>query len=194
MPKGQPEIPAFERLFAARMRFERFAMLYVHDRTEAEDILMESYAYMWEHRNEIDFSGNVEAYMFNVIKHRCLDYLEHLSVRQKAETNIASDAAWELNTSIATLRAFDPSWLFDTEVRARVRQAVMQLPENTRRIFLMSHVEHKTYAEISQEVGLSVKSVEFHISKALRSLRQLLDDYLPVLGLLLAIYPEKIIA
>ena len=181
MQQEQDKIEIFEHLFKARKRFERFAMLYITDRDEVQDILMESYAYMWEHRAEIDFSGNVEAYMFNVVKHRCLDYLDHASVRQNAENSILTDAQWELDMSISTLRAFDPAWLYDSDVRRRIRQIVGRMPETTRRIFTMSRIEHKSYRQIAEEVGLSVKSVEFHVSRALKYLRENLGDYFLVI-------------
>ena len=50
------------------------------------------------------------------------------------------DARWELEMNIATLRAFDPMWLYDKDVRACIRQALDNLPGKTRRIFLMSRI------------------------------------------------------
>lgn len=178
-------IEVFERLFLARKRFERFALLYIPDASEVQDILMESYAYMWEHRASLDFTGNLEAYMFNVVKHKCLDWLSHLDVRRNAESRMADDARWELDMSIATLRAFDPGWLYDTDIRERISKSLASLPESTRRIFMMSRRENLTYRQIAEATGLSVKSVEFHISKALRTLRGDLGDYFIVLLILL---------
>ena len=87
---------------------------------------------------------------------------------------------------IATPKAFDPLWLYDSDVRACIKQALDSLPSKTRRIFLLSRIEHKTYREIAEIEGLSVKSVEFHVSKALKTLRADLGDYYIVLLLLLA--------
>lgn len=147
---------------------------------------MECYAYVWEHRGELDLTGNVEAYMFTMLKHKCLDYLTHQSRRQGVEEQLTSDAQWELDMSITTLRAFDPHWIYDKEVQERTNQAIAALPENTRRIFLMSRVEGMTYREIADSMGISVKTVEAHISKALKTLRVSLGDYFMVLVILLA--------
>lgn len=92
--------------------------------------------------------------------------------------------------SIATLRAFDPAWLYDEDIRRLVREAIGRLPEKTRRIFLMSRFENKTYGEIADEVGLSVKSIEFHMSKALRELRSDLGKYFSVMLVLLSWYRD----
>ncbi len=186
MSDSSTPLSVIERLFAARKRFERFALLYVRDGHAVQDILMECYAYVWEHRDEIDLSGNVEAYMFTMIKHKCLDHLLHLSRRQGVEEQLSSDARWELDMSITTLRAFDPLWIYDKEVRARIEKAIASLPENTRRIFVMNRIDGMTYREIAESLGISVKTVEAHISKALKTLRGSLGDYYMVLIFLLA--------
>ncbi len=186
MSDSSTPLSVIERLFAARKRFERFALLYVRDGHAVQDILMECYAYVWEHRDEIDLTGNVEAYMFTMIKHKCLDHLLHLSRRQGVEEQLSSDARWELDMSITTLRAFDPLWIYDKEVRARIEKAIASLPENTRRIFVMNRVDGMTYREIAESLGISVKTVEAHISKALKTLRGSLGDYYMVLIFLLA--------
>ncbi len=174
-----------ERLFLNRQRFERFAMLYVRSAAEAQDILMESYAYIWEHRDSIDLSENIEAYLFNVIKHKCLDWLDHQNVRRNAEQEILSDSQWELEMNISTLRAFDPAWLYDADIIAGIKAAVNDLPPTTRNIFVMSRVHNKTYRQIADELGVSVKTVEFHMGKALRQLRKRLGRFFPVLMILL---------
>ena len=178
-------IQVMEQLFLNRKRFERFAILYVRDSAEAQDILMESYAYIWEHRETLDPDINLESYMFSVIKHKCLDWLDHQSVRRNAENNILSDAQWELEMNISTLKAFDPSWMYDEDVIACIKNAVRRLPDTSRQIFILSRVHNKTYREIAQELGISIKTVEFHISKALRTLRDDLGKFYPVLILLL---------
>ncbi len=186
MSASNSPIEIIERLFSKRRQFERFAMLYIHNAHLVQDIVSESYTYIWEHRDSIDLDGNVEAYMFNVVKHRCLDHLSHELVRRNAEERMLDDARWQLEMDIATLKAFDPLWLYDSDVRACIKMALDRLPSKTRRIFLLSRIEHKTYREIAEIEGLSVKSVEFHVSKALKTLRSDLGDYYIVLLLLLA--------
>jgi RNA polymerase sigma factor (sigma-70 family) len=51
-------------------------------------------------------------------------------------------------------------------------QTVDRLPEKTRRVFLMSRVEHRTYREISEEVGVQIETVHYHMARALKALRE----------------------
>lgn len=173
-PKNTTSV--FLQLFEKRNRFERFAALYIHDAETVRDIVMDSYHYMWERRESLDMGGNVEAYMYSMVKNRCLDHLQRLTVRQSVEEKMMADAEWELQMNITTLKAFDPTWLYDSELTERIRQAVDRLPERTRLIFTMSRQREMTYAEIATELQVSVKTVEFHITRALRALRADLGD------------------
>lgn len=161
-----------EALFENRMKFERFAALYVHNNEVARDIMMDSFRYLVEHIDGIDTDRNIEGYMFRVVKNKCLDWLEHERVRQTAENAIRRDAEFEIEMRLATLRAFDPDWLYDQELRNRIYAAIDRLPEKTRRIFLMSRHDNMSYQEISELLDISVKTVEFHISKALAAIRR----------------------
>ena len=174
-----------EELFERRKRFERFAMLYVTDPETARDIMMDSFRYVWEHRHSIDTTGNVEAYMFCVVRNKCLDHLQREQTRRRTENDIQNDAEFEINMRIATLKAFNPQWLYDQDTRAQVAKALARLPEKTRRIFLMSRRDEMTYQQIADTLGVSVKTVEFHISKALKSLRTDLGPLMALLMLLL---------
>ena len=82
---------------------------------------------------------------------------------------------------ISSLEACEPETLFSNEVQELVNQALAKLPEKSRHIFIMSRYEEKNYQTIAKETTLSVKSIEFHISKALNLLRKELKDYLPCL-------------
>ena len=80
---------------------------------------------------------------------------------------------------ITTLEACDPEELFSSEAQRLIDETLESLPEKTRTIFIMSRYENKTHKEIAEHLGLSTKSIEFHISKALGVLRKRLKDYLP---------------
>ena len=98
-------------------------------------------------------------------------------MKQTVTEQILDDAQWELEMNIATLEAIDPNRIYEEEFQELVRHSLMRLPEKTRRIFMLSRMENKSYGEIAEVVGLSQKSVEFHMSKALRQLRHDLKDY-----------------
>jgi RNA polymerase sigma-70 factor (ECF subfamily) len=167
-------------------RFVRFAYSYVRDLAVAEDFTLEAFMYYWEKRCTLTSDSNIPAYILIVIKHKCLNYLEHLRVRESVAEKLKHHAEWELQTRISTLKACDPNELFTAEVREIVRKTLAGMPAQTRRIFIRSRYWNKSYKEIAGEFDMSVKGIEFHISKALRILRRNLKDYFPLLGALLS--------
>ena len=86
----------------------------------------------------------------------------------------------ELSIRISTLEACDPEEIFREEIRTILQRTLQSLPEQTRRIFEMSRFENKTVKEIAIETNLTVKGVEYHITKTLKVLRINLKDYLPL--------------
>lgn len=180
---GELNLGAFNRLFGEyRQRFIRFAAGYVADAAAAEDIVMESFAAAWDRRDALTVDG-FPPYTLTVVKNKCLNYLRAQGVRLRAAENIHSHGVRLLDTRIATLEACDPAELFSEEARRLVDEALDRLPARTRDIFVRSRFQGQSYKEIAAEKGLTVKSVEFEVSKAMKLLRVVLRDYLPLLAL-----------
>lgn len=159
--------------------FVSFACSYVHDEVVAEDIVIESMMYYWENKGRLPADTNIPAYVLTAIKHKCIDYLRHQQIRQDTSEELYQLYTWELSTRISTLEDFEPSNVFTAEILEIVKKTLDSLPEQTRRIFVMSRYENKSHKEIAETVGITVKGVEFHITKTTKVLRQALQDYLP---------------
>ena len=70
------ETETFNKLYTDyRLRFIRFAQTYIPDISIAEDIVMDTLAYYWEHRRDIKNDENILSYLLTAIKHKCLNYL-----------------------------------------------------------------------------------------------------------------------
>lgn len=176
------EIKAFNKLFSDyHGLFVRFANTYIRDDIAAEDVAVEGIMYYWENRHSLASDSNIPAYILEVIKHKCLNYLRHQRVREDVEQRILDHQQRVNNLKIATLEACDPQEIFGAEAQRLIDEALEMMPEKTRQIFLMSRYENKTYNEIAVHFFLSVKSVEFHISKALKILKSKLKDYITVM-------------
>ena len=160
-------------------RFIRFAIFYVRDEMYAEDIVMESFMYYWENRHKLPSDTNVPAYILTTVKHKCIDHLRSLQSRQDISGEAEQLDFWELSSRIVTLENFEPSEIFTSEIETLVKKTLDSLPEQTRKIFILSRYENKSYNEISMIYGITPKGVEFHISKAIKALRKSLKDYLP---------------
>ena len=156
-----------------------FAKSYVHDDLAAEDIASESLIKLWEKlkTEKIDY---IEPLLLTILKNKALDYLKHEEVKRTAFESMVDWHQQELSIRISTLESCDPNEIFSDEVESIIRETLKLLPEQTRRIFLLSRFENKSNKEIAEQMGVSIKGVVYHISKALKALRITLKDYLPL--------------
>ncbi|WP_196010034.1 RNA polymerase sigma-70 factor [Parabacteroides distasonis] len=157
-----------------------FTKSYVHDDMVAEDIVAESLVKYWKSIS----SGEeevAEALLLTILRNKALDYLRHKAIHDAAIENLMELNNRELNIRISTLEACDPEEIFSQEIQTIIHDTLKSLPEQTRRIFEMSRFENKSVKEIAEETNLTVKGVEYHITKALKVLRINLKDYLPLL-------------
>ena len=156
-----------------------FAKSYVHNDLAAEDIASESLIKLWEKlkTEKIDY---IEPLLLTILKNKALDYLKHEEVKRTAFESMVDWHQQELSIRISTLESCDPNEIFSDEVESIIRETLKLLPEQTRRIFLLSRFENKSNKEIAEQMGVSIKGVEYHISKALKALRITLKDYLPL--------------
>ena len=158
-------------------KYVRFASSYVHDRLAAEDIVAECMIYYWERKSKLSEIKNIPLYILVSIKNKCLDHLQRQQTWENVSDQLLTNSQWELKMRISNLEACNPETLFSSEVQSILENTLQKMPEKSRRIFEMSRNEGKTNQEIATEIGLSLKSIEFHISTVLKQLREELKDY-----------------
>ncbi|MCD7901496.1 MAG: RNA polymerase sigma-70 factor [Bacteroides sp.] len=170
---------AFSSFFLENQeKFLSFACSYTRDRAEAEDILMESMITLWENRERWQEGSNLHGLLLTIVKNKCLNYLQHEQIKFRAQENINEHRQRELSLRISTLEACEPDSLFNNEIQLLLSKALKKLPSQSRKIFILSRQENTPNKKIAEQLGVSVKTVEFHITKTLKFLRQELKDYL----------------
>ena len=150
----------FDRYYAPLCRF---AACWFHDRTSAEEIVLDTFTHIWQHAGELRISTSVRAYLFRAVRNRALNRL-----RDDRFSYIRFEELGEVFASPESLQ------IETDEITQLVAEAVSQLPGRCRDIFLKSRNEQLSNAEIAAEMHISVKTVEAQMSKALRRLRGLL--------------------
>ena len=140
-----------------------FVKSYIHNEMVAEDIASESLIKLWQwiQDNPVE---NIEPMLLSILRNKALDYLRHESMKQQVITRISEK----------------PNEIFSKEVMDIVQRTLQSLPEQTSRIFTLSRFGNKTNREIACELNISIKDVEYLISKSLKALRKTLKDYLPL--------------
>ena len=180
IPMSNAIVNSFNEIYTSYYKMSFFfAKSYVHDDLAAEDIASESLIKLWEKlkTEKIDY---IEPLLLTILKNKALDYLKHEEVKRTAFESMVDWHQQELSIRISTLESCDPNEIFSDEVESIIRETLKLIPEQTQRIFLLSRFENKSNKEIAELMGISVKGVEYHISKALKALRITLKDYLPL--------------
>lgn len=175
----------FGRLFnKCRIPFTTVANSYVHDAAVAEDLVNDSFVRLWEKRNEIH-TDNFEAYLFQIVIRKCLDFLRSEQTQTKIRQNIHDTSYRMLTYEINSLESCDPGRLYASEVETLFRECIDHMPSITREVFLANRFRNMTYQEIAEERGMSVRQVTSEMQTALQLLRRTLKDYLPLALMLL---------
>ena len=177
---------AFEQLFFRYYEpLVRFACHYTNSRASAEGLVQDVFANVWEKREELEPNTNIRSYLYTSVKNSGLDQIRHEEVVHKYRDEVKIELYihhQESSGERITKKGF-------TEA---TQNAIEALPDQTRHIYKLSRKDGLTYSEIADILGLSVKSIEYHISKALQFLRNHLSDYLPALYLACVLY--KVVA
>lgn len=158
-----------------------FAYSYIRNMDDSEDIYMDVMLHFWENRNNLPENVHIPSYLLTAVKNRTLNYLRKQQATSDMHDRLSDHNRQELKFRISTLEACEPKRLFTNEIKQIINRTLNNLPQQTRLIFLMSRYENKTNKEIARELDVNIKTVEYHISKALRVLRTNLKDYLPLL-------------
>ena len=140
------------------------------DSETAEDLVHDLFIHIWENIRLLD-TENIKAYLFTSIRHRALNHLAHLKIRNEYQEKIIQKGDL---TGLLTWEYY-----VEEELRQHIETAINHLSPQARKIFLMSRFDHKTAVIIAHELGLSPRTVEKHIEVALKSLKKELADYLP---------------
>ncbi|MBI4501882.1 MAG: RNA polymerase sigma-70 factor [Gemmatimonadetes bacterium] len=145
-----------------------FAQSIVHDRSTAEDVVQDVMLELWRRREALHLDTSLGGYLVRSARNRSLNQLR---TRRRERPQSAA-----LSHSVPTTAHGE---LVEREMEDALRAAIAGLPERCREVFELSRVHGLKYAEIATVLHISIKSVETHIGRALRTLRERLKAWLP---------------
>ncbi|MBE0646336.1 MAG: RNA polymerase sigma-70 factor [Bacteroidales bacterium] len=167
----------FEQLFNAwYSKLCSYANGFLKDLDASEEIVQEVMLKVWINREKIEISSTIQSYLFRAVRNGCLNLLKHVNIREEYKSFKEREDS--------TLQRSHEDEMMVTELEVKIREAIEMLPMERRRVFIMSRYDGMTYNQIAEKLGISAKTVENQMSKALKFLREELAEYLPFLLLL----------
>jgi len=144
-----------------------FLLFKTKDPERAEDLLQEVFLKLWDARNRLDETKSLRNYIYTIADNLILNEARHNKVvskyRAEAEVILFS------NSESPEFKMEEQEW------KNKLDDAIAALPEKPRIIFLMSRLEDFSYQEIADRLSISIKTVETHMVRALKQLRETLS-------------------
>jgi len=143
---------------------------------EARDIVQNVLVGIYEKRNALEITTSIKAYLYKSVYHACLNALTQVQIHKDHHEQLKHQLSF----------TDDHDTMINAELEAKIWSAVQSLPGQCRKIFEMNRFEGMKNSEIAKVLGISIRTVETQISKALKILRDNLSDFLIPLLLLSA--------
>lgn len=174
---------SFEHLFKTHFKaLHAYAIAILRDDDAAEEVVQNMFLKFWEKRELLNIQTSVKAYLYKCVYHDSLNLLKH----EKIKTKYQDFASYTMNSHNEPAS----SKVETTELAYQIGLALNELPEQCRTIFQMSRFEELKYREIADQLGLSVKTIENQMGKALKIMRLKLADFLSLILLGLMYYKD----
>ncbi len=159
---------AFRQLFDAYYKYLTVtAYRYLHEGEKAKDMAQDAFVELWNRRETLTITSGVKAYLRQAVVNKCLNYIKREKRIDFSENAMLPEMS---TTPVAT----DNLEYEDT--RETIQDAIDSLPERCRIIFCMSRFDEKSHKEIAADLGISTKTIENQITRALKTLRSVLSE------------------
>lgn len=152
----------YDRLF-------RIAYYYVRHEEWAQEIVLDVFMRLWEQRAKLTEVLNIEDYCFILTKNASLNYLEK-------ENRHSALSAYQLPETSGFQADSPEDTLISEELFARYVKALDRLPERCREVFIRIREEKQSYAQVAEELEISIKTVDAHMQKAINRLKEVLIE------------------
>ncbi len=155
-----------------------YSRRYVGRKDIAEEVVSDTFFKLWQNRQKLEINTSIKAYLFQAVANNSLYYLRQLKATDKVTEYFSKENSSQIGF-YETSEAMTEKSLLMEELTTRIEEAIEQLPPQQQKAFKLKRIDGKKNKEIAEEMGLAIKTVEMHLSKAMLSLRENLKDYLP---------------
>jgi RNA polymerase sigma-70 factor (ECF subfamily) len=149
-------------------RLYGFSKSFLKVEDDIDDILQDVFVKIWLNRRKIDNVKTFNSWIFTITKNAILSYFREKTRHNEFESRLQQ---------LATAEVVMNSEVEYEDLKKQTDKIIGKLPEKRKEIFRLSREEGMSYKEISEKLGISIKTVEDHMSHALRYLREQLKGF-----------------
>lgn len=151
-----------------------FAGNYIHNQDAAKDLVQDVFFALIKNNQNFTTIGNLKVYLYSAVKNRCLKYLRHEKVKDRYINYMSRTEQQE---------ALYQDWILEEEVFSLLNQAIQQLPEQCKKVFLLA-LEGKNNTEIADLMGIGLETVKSHKKTGKKILYTKLKSVIPAVVLI----------
>lgn len=161
---------AFSSLFSAYYKdLVLFTGRITKDIVSSEEIVQDTFVKLWEDRESLNITSSLKSYLLKIVQNRCIDWYRHKKIVQK-HFDLVSQKSLPLYYDT-------DSYILYSELQEKIDAILVSLPEDISEAFRMNRFKGLKYNEIAERKGVSVRTIEVRIGRALHLLRKHLAEY-----------------
>ncbi len=150
--------------------FVRFSFRFTKNPDASEELVQDVFVKLWENRSNLLIQSSIKSYLLKSVQNRSIDWLRHTNIKHKYASSVLENPVLSDNET--------ENFVLHSELESSLNTALGNIPVQYAEVFRMSRFEFLNHNEIAKKLGVSVRTVEVRISKALAYLRDELKDYL----------------
>lgn len=159
-----------------------FASRFTHDLNDSEEIVQETFVNLWADRESLMIKNSLKSYLLKAVQNKCIDWYRHKKIIQGHIDSVAKEPT--------KLTLDTDSYLLYSELNEQIENALSKLPTEIAEAFRMNRHKGLKYQEIADILGVSVRTIEVRIGKALFLLRKSLNDYFVLFVALIILFTK----
>lgn len=161
-------------------RLYAFANIYVINKEAAKEIVQDTFLVLWSQRKYLEDNTCLITYLMVVGRNKCLNYLKSLQLHTIPIDDLNEYTVYQ-RSNVYVLEDDSLEILITKELAQAIATSLEKLPAQTKEIFMLSRYNGLKNKEIADQLGISTKSVEYHIKNALKLLKSdLIKDYFTI--------------
>lgn len=144
-----------------------YANAILNDADQSEDLVQDVLYNFWKKRDQITVAEDkIENYLIRSVKFKCIDHHRQNTIKRKYESEVShTDVGYDVQNEDESV-----------DYKSILFEAITQLPEKTRAVFVLSKIDGLRYQEIAEKMNISPKTVENQMSRAFKHLREIIKD------------------
>jgi RNA polymerase sigma-70 factor, ECF subfamily len=152
-----------------------YAEFLLDDQVIAQEVVQDVFLKIWQDRERILIKGSLKSYLYKAVKNKVINVLIQSKTKKASVNKLLSGESWQVIQDNVECNEFIIEKIEARETSEKIMDTVNKLPEQCRKIFIMSRFENKSNKEIAIRLKISEHTVKAHIYKALESIKKIFE-------------------